>query len=175
MLTLQVLPRRGAALRSAVATVEIMVALVGAHTWAGGRLPSAGWIALVAALVYAGGLVVLRGRVPLRVAVPALVGAQLLLHSWLVVAGAGAHLEHGHDVALGLTAPMLLAHLAGGVVTALVWELRRRAVEVLLGWADTGIVPPPRPRQVLSQVAPVLPLRRPLVVVPLRGPPVAVV
>lgn len=168
MLTVRVLPRRGAALRSALSTLEVMLVLVAAHTWAGGRLPTAGWVVLAAGLVFAAGLVVMRGRVSLRVAVPALVAAQLLLHSWLSVLAAG---EHVHGGQLGLTWPMLLAHLVGGVVTAVVWELRRRAVEVLVTWCDPGLLPVPALRQVSSRVAPVLPLRRPLVVVPLRGPP----
>lgn len=174
MLTLQVLPRRGVVLRSALSTVETMVALVAAHVWAGGQLPSGWWMAAVAGLVFVVGLAVLRGRVPLRVAVPGLVAAQLLLHCWMTVLGSASHLHHDQGVALGLTWSMLLAHVVGGVVTALVWELRRRAVDVLLSWAEAGLVPPPTLRRVLLRVPPVLPLRRPLVVVPLRGPPVAI-
>ena len=169
MLSVRVLPRRGVALRSALSTVEVMLVLVAAHTWAGGRLPSAGLVALVAGLVFAAGLVVMRGRAPLRAAVPALVAAQLLLHCWLTVVAAG---EHVHGGQLGLTWSMLLAHVVGGVVTAVVWELRRRAVDVLVSWSAPGLLPVPPLRRAASRHAPVLPLRRPLVVVPLRGPPV---
>ena len=172
MLTLQVLPRRGVLLRSALATLEIMTALVAAHTWAGGAVPSGAWIAAAAALVLAGGTLVLRGRVSLRVAVPALVAAQLLLHSWMVVLAPAPAAGHDHASHLELTWPMVLAHVAGGLVTALVWELRRRAVEVVLSWSDPGLLPVPALRRVLTRRAPVPPLRRPLVVVPLRGPPV---
>ncbi len=171
MLSLRVLPRRGVTLRAALSTLEIMTVLVAAHTWAGGRLPSTGWMAVAAALVFAAGTMVLRGQVPLVAMVPALTVAQLLLHCWMVVLAPppGAHAHGPH---LDLTWQMLLAHMAGGVATALVWELRRRAVEVVLTWARAGLLPLPAPRLTPAPRAPVVPLRRPLVVVPLRGPPV---
>lgn len=170
MLSIQVLPRRGVILRSALATLEIMTVLVTAHTWAGGTLPSPVWIGSAAVLVFAAGLVVLRGRMPLRVMVPALVVAQVLLHCWMAVLAPAA--EHVHGTHLDLTWQMALAHVAGAVVTALVWELRRRAVDVVLSWARIGLVPVPMFLRTVARYAPVLPLRRPLVVVPLRGPPV---
>jgi hypothetical protein len=170
VLSIQVLPRRGVLLRAALATVEIMTLLVAAHTWAGGELPSTGWMVATAALVLAAGTIVLRGRLPLRAMVPALVAAQLLLHCWMVVLGPTA--GHVHGPHLELTWQMVLAHVAGGLGTALIWELRRRAVEVVLTWAELGLLPAPTLRRTLTRRAPVLPLRRPLVVVPLRGPPV---
>ncbi len=170
MLSIQVLPRRGVILRSAAATLEIMIVLIAAHTWAGGALPETGWIMAAGGLVFAAGTLVLRGRVPLRAMVPALVVAQLLLHSWIVVLAPAA--EHAHGSHLDLTWQMVLAHVVGGAFTALVWELRRRAVEVLSSWTDVGLVPVPIFLRPVARYAPVLPLRRPLVVVPLRGPPV---
>lgn len=170
MLTLRVLPRRGARMRSALATLEIMTLLVAAHSWAGGERPHPGWIVATAALVFGAGTVVLRRRTALRVVVPALALVQFLLHCWLaVLAPSGAHAHGGH---LELTWQMVLAHVVGALVTALVWELRRRAVDVVLHWSDVGPVPVPALRQAAAHDAPVLPLRRPLVVVPLRGPPV---
>jgi hypothetical protein len=174
VLSLQVLPRRGVILRAALATVEIMTLLVAAHTWAGGTLPEPGWMAGAAALVFGGGLVVLRGRVSLRVMVPALVAAQLLLHCWMVVLAPAPAMEHAHGPHLELTWQMVLAHVVGGLGTALVWELRRRAVEVVLNWTEPGLLPVPMLRRSFAPLAPVLPLRRPLVVVPLRGPPVGI-
>ncbi len=171
VLSIQVLPRRGFALRSALATLEIMMVLVAAHTWAGGTLPSPVWIGAAAAMVFAAGLVVLRGRVPLRHMVPALVVAQLFLHCWMVVLAAPSS-GHAHGTHLELTWQMVLAHVVGGIVTALVWALRRRAVDVILNWSRVGLVPVPTLRRAVARYAPVLPLRRPLVVVPLRGPPV---
>jgi hypothetical protein len=172
VLSIRVLPRRGVFLRAALSTLEIMTVLVAAHTWAGGQLPSAGWMALAAALVFAAGTVVLRGRVPLWAMVPALTVAQLLLHCWMVVLAPAAPDAHAHGPHLDLTWQMVLAHVVGGIATALVWELRRRAVEIVLTWAKAGVVPVPALRRIAVREAPLLPLRRPLVVVPLRGPPV---
>ena len=170
VLSVQVLPRRGVILRAALATLEIMTLLVAAHTWAGGRLPATGWMVATAVLVFAAGTLVLRGRVPLRAMVPGLVVLQLLLHSWMAVLGPTS--GHVHGPHLELTWQMVLAHVAGGLATALVWELRRRAVEVVLTWSEIGVLPVPILRHTVARQAPVLPLRRPLVVVPLRGPPV---
>lgn len=174
VLSVRVLPRRGVTLRAALATLEIMTVLVVAHTWAGGQLPTIGWLAVTAALVLAASSVALRGRVPLWATVPALTVGQLLLHGWLVaLAPAVPETQlHAHGSHLELTWPMLLAHVVGALTTALVWELRRRAVDVVLTWADAGLVPVPEVRQTLSRTAPLLPLRRPSVVVPVRGPPV---
>ncbi len=173
VLSIRVLPRRRASLRAALATLEIMTVLVAAHTWAGGELPTAGWLTATAAVLFAGGTVALRGRVPLRLLVPALTACQLLLHSWLVVLAPAPHTGHGHGSHLEITWPMVLAHGIGALATAFVWELRRRAVEVVLTWAEVGLLLPPALRRTVAHVAPMLPLRRPLVVVPLRGPPVA--
>ncbi len=172
VLSIRVLPRRGVTLRAAVSTLEIMTVLVAAHTWAGGEVPSTGWVAMAAALVFGAGLLVLRGRAPLWAIVPALTVTQFLLHCWMVVlapAPPGAHAMHASH--LQLTWQMVLAHAVGAVATAMVWELRRRAVEVVLTWAEAGLVPVPTLRRTGFRRAPLLPLRRPLVVVPLRGPP----
>jgi hypothetical protein len=170
VLSIKVLPRRGVLLRAALATVEIMILLVAAHTWAGGELPAAGWMVATAVLVFTAGTLVLRGRLPLRAMVPALVAAQLLLHCWMVVLGPTS--GHVHGPHLELTWQMVLAHVAGGLGTALIWELRRRAVEVVLSWSEIGLLLVPTLRCTVPRRAPVPPLRRPLVVVPLRGPPV---
>ncbi len=170
VLSVQVLPRRWVILRAALATIEIMTLMVAAHTWGGGRLPATGWMVATAALVFAAGTMVLRGRLPLRAMVPALVALQLLLHSWMAVLGPTS--GHVHGPHLELTWQMVLAHVAGGLAAALVWELRRRAVEVVLTWSEIGLLPVPTLRRTVARHAPVLPLRRPLVVVPLRGPPV---
>lgn len=173
MLSVRVLPRGGLILRAAVATLEILTVLVAAHTWAGGELPAAGWIVMAAALVFGAGTVVLRGRVPLWVMVPALTVAQFLLHCWMVVLAPSPSVAHAHGPHLELTWQMVLAHALGAVTTALVWELRRRAVEVVLTWGEAGLVPVPTLRPAGAHRTPLLPMRRPLVVVPLRGPPVS--
>lgn len=170
VLSVRVLPRRGVTLRAALSTIEIMTLVVAAHTWAGGQLPAASWLVVSAVLVFAAGGVVLRRRVPLWAMVPALVAAQLLLHCWMSVLTPGS--GHHHGTHFELSWQMVTAHAAGGIVTALVWSLRRRAVEVLLSWSDVGIVPVPTLLRPMARYGPVLPMRRPLVVVPLRGPPV---
>jgi hypothetical protein len=104
------------------------------------------------------------------VVLPALVAAQLLMHTWLVTLSA-EHAEHAGAL-LGLTAPMLASHLAAGTVTALAWTLRRRAVDVLVAWADTGPLPVPT---LLTAAAPAAPYvryaGRALTAAPSRGPP----
>lgn len=169
------LPRRGVVAGAAISAAEIMTVLVAAHTWAGGALPSMAWLALTAALVFAVGTVVLRHRVPPAVTVAALTAAQLLLHGWLVVLAPAPSGAHPHGPHLELTWQMLLAHVVGALAGALVWELRRRAVDVVLSWADAGLLPAPAPRRTAARHAPWVPLRRPLVVVPLRGPPAGAV
>uniref|UniRef100_UPI0016015BC3 hypothetical protein n=1 Tax=Nocardioides pelophilus TaxID=2172019 RepID=UPI0016015BC3 len=139
MLILREVPRSGVRLSAGLASAETTTALALAHTAAGGQLPSAGWLLAVAATAYGASLLVLRGRAPVRVMLPALVGLQVLLHAWLVALTAGGDLHRhgaGSDALLGLTWPMLLAHAAAGLVAAVAWVLRRRAVDVLLGWVD---------------------------------------
>lgn len=176
------LARPGAWWRSARCTAETLLVVVLAHTWAGGSLPSAGWLAAVAVLMTVCGVAVLRGRVRPLVALPLLVAAQLLLHAWMHTLAAGEHAAHAVHAAhaaqsgavAGLDLPMLLAHLAGAAVTALAWDLRRRAVRVVVEVSEVALVPPPAlastpatPRRVAVRAQ-----RHALLVSPLRGPPV---
>ncbi len=169
-------PVRGVRVSAALAALETVVALGLAHRAAGGELPDPLWLALAGVPAYAAGLLVLRRRATIGSVLPALVGLQLVLHGWLVtLAGPTGH-AHGAapEVVLGLTGPMVAAHLVAAVVTGAVWHLRRRAVEVLIGWVDRGVL-----------VAPVVarrPVRSSYVVgagwriaaaLPTRGPPVA--
>lgn len=174
------LARPGAWWRSARCTAETLVVVVLAHTLAGGSLPGAGWLAAVAVLMTVCGVAVLRGRVRLLVALPLLVAAQLLLHAWMHTLAAGEHTVHaahaaGAGAVAGLDLPMLLAHLAGAVVTALVWDLRARAVRVVVEVADAAVIPPPAVPSAppAARRVVVRPQHRPLLVSPLRGPPVA--
>lgn len=180
VLTVRVLPRDGVTPRAAAATVEVTAVLATGHLWAGGHLPSVPWLAVMAAAVFATGLLVLRGRVRPLVAVPLLVVVQLLLHAWLTAltapvdaAGQMAHGMHAEHHAL-LDPSMLVVHVGGGLLTAVLWELRARAGEVVVTW--TRQPPPPLPSLRLVP-APVL-LTRALVsrdvvaAAPRRGPPV---
>jgi hypothetical protein len=69
--------------------------------------------------------------------IPALGAAQLLLHGLLAAMAPAGH-AHGHATGgaaiLELSWPMLAAHAASAVVTALVWHLRRRLVEAIIQW-----------------------------------------
>ncbi len=174
VLILREVPRSGVRLSAGLTAAETTTALALAHTAAGGTLPSAGWVIAVAATVYGASLLVLRGRLPVRVVLPALVGCQVLLHAWLAILTSGTH-PHGpgSDALLGLTWPMLLAHVAAGLVAATAWVLRRRAVDVLLGWsaAPTPDIPH-RGRVAPRRIAP-RPQRHYLAAGPTRGPPQA--
>ncbi len=174
MLVLRRVPRSGARLSAGLTTAESTTALAVAHTAAGGALPTAGWLLAIGATAYGAGLLVLRGRAPVRVVLPAMVGLQVLLHAWLVALSAGTTLhrhDSGSDALLGLSWPMLLAHVGAGLVAAAAWVLRRRAVDVLLGWADAASPGIPHRARVRSAV--VLPLRsgRDVTAQPQRGPP----
>ncbi|MCW2812954.1 MAG: hypothetical protein JWN84_409 [Nocardioides sp.] len=185
MLTVRVLPRRGTTLRAAVATVEVTTVLALGHVWAGGALPSLPWLGVMAAAVFGAGLLVLRGRVRPLVALPVLVAAQLLLHAWLTTittGGAADHLGHAahgpaeqaHTV---LDPSMLAVHVAGGLLTALLWELRARAAEVVVTWTRQPLPPLPAPRRVPAPVVATTALVSTFVVgtAPRRGPPVGLV
>ncbi|WP_340539608.1 hypothetical protein [Nocardioides sp. GXZ039] len=143
MLTVRVLPRRGIPLRAACASLEVTGVLTLGHVWAGGVLPSLPWLAAMAAVVFGAGLLVLRGRIRPLVAVPALVAVQLLLHAWLsALTMGGAHHEHlGSAHGAALAPAMLAVHVAGGLFTALAWELRARVVDVVVTW--TRLTSPP--------------------------------
>ncbi|KAA1425673.1 hypothetical protein [Nocardioides antri] len=174
MLILREVPRSGVRLSAGLSAAETTTALAIAHTTAGGELPSAGWLLAIAATAYAAGLVVLRGRAPVRLVLPALVGLQVVMHAWLVqlTSGGGLH-PHGAgaDALLGLSWPMLLAHLAAGAVAAVVWIARRRAVDVLLGWSDTPSLPTPHRTRVAAWRVAVALVGRDVVAGPTRGPP----
>ncbi len=176
MLILREVPRSGVRLSAGLTAVEATAALAIAHTAAGGTLPSAGWLVAIAVTAYGASLLVLRGRAPVRVMVPVLVGLQVLSHAWLatLTAGTGAH-PHGSgaDVLLGLTWPMLLAHVAAGLVAAVAWVVRRRAVDVLLGWTDSPTPDIPHRARFTAHDSRPTPAGRRVTALPTRGPPSA--
>lgn len=174
MLIVRRVPRSGVRASAGLAAVESTTALAIAHTAAGGELPSAGWVLVLAATAYAAGLLVLRGRAPVRVVLPALVGLQVVLHAWLVaLTEAGGLHPHGAsgEALLGLSWPMLLAHLAAGVVAGAAWLLRRRAVDVVLAWAGTATPAPLHRSRLATRRGSAAPAGRDVVVLPTRGPP----
>jgi hypothetical protein len=125
--------------------LEVWLVTVAAHTFVGGSLPSLPWLASVAGLVAVTTGCVVGGSASWRLMVPVLTAAQVALHvvlTWLPVGGDAhpAHAGHampaasaGGPIPFDLSWRMVLAHLLSGALTALVWRLRRRAIEVLLG------------------------------------------
>jgi len=184
VLTLRLVPRRRVVARSALAATESTGVLVAGHTWAGGMLPSYAWIALMAGAAFLAGLPVLRGRLRLRYAIPGLVLAQLLMHSWLTVlapmpamSGTGEMTGHGATLG-GLLAPhMLLVHVAGAVVTALLWELRAQTADVIVTWSRPGLPPVPAAPRLPARASVAPRPATPLIalVAPPRGPPAGAV
>ena len=74
---------------------------------------------------------------------------------------------------LGLTWPMLLAHVAAGLVAAVAWVLRRRAVDVLLGWTESPTPDIPHRARSTAHGSRPTPAGRRVVAPPTRGPPSA--
>ncbi|WP_141012759.1 cell division protein FtsQ [Nocardioides sambongensis] len=180
-LTLRREPRDAAPVAAALATAETLTALLLAHGAAGGTLPDAGSLIVLAALVYGAGLVVLGRSLPIRYAAPGLVLVQVVLHGWLnAMAPAAEHAAHTAHVVgpagaapLGLSWPMLLAHAVAGACAALSWGLRRRAVAVLVSWTDPAVAGPhPAPRLRAPRTTRLAPALRHVAVAPTRGPPV---
>jgi hypothetical protein len=172
VLTVRRTPRSRVRVPATLGSLESVVALALAHTAAGGEVPAPWWLAAFGVLVYAASGLVLRGRAGIRTALPVLLAAQVLGHAWLVALS--PHGGHGHadGIVLGLTPSMLIAHAVGAAVTGAMWALRRRAVEVLLGWSDPGALPLPHrraPRVRTVRVRPV-PLLH-VATAPTRGPP----
>lgn len=133
-------PRRGARSSAALTTAESVTALVLAHTAAGGDLPGLAWLLPAAAAAYGASSLVFSRRASVRVVLPVLIALQLFAHAWLVTLTAGGHAAHPGEL-LGLSGPMLAAHLAAGAVTAAAWLLRRRAVDVVVACLDGAEAP----------------------------------
>ncbi|WP_203337457.1 cell division protein FtsQ [Nocardioides limicola] len=160
-------PARGSLSRTTLATGEIMVGVTLAHTWAGGALPSAGWLIALTGLVFGASWLVVPGRTSM---VPMLLGlgvAQFGIHALLMLAaGHGAHL-------LQVSTPMLTAHAVSALLTAAVWRLRRRMLASIIDWPALGPVPV-RTTLAVPLPAPTLPRsQQVLTAAPRRGPPAA--
>ncbi len=168
MISLRVGPAPGAGWRAVLATAEIMAAVVAAHTLAGGALPSVPWLIGLAAILYGGSRLVVTGRAPLPWMLAGVVSAQYGLHAALALLAPAGHGTHG---AFELTWQMALAHLAGALVTALVWRSRRHLSHRLVAWpAPRAGVPAPR-RTAPVGVAHVVRRLTWLSAPPRRGPP----
>ncbi len=157
--------------RALAATVVVATGAVSAHTWAGGTIPSGPGLALVAAVVLAGGLLLFTREVPLRALLPAVAAAQLGLHeSFGLVA---EHTHHAAGAGPAWTWHMVAAHLFVTLLTALLWWAGRRATSYVVSFRVRPALPVvARLRRLRAEV-----LTRPslvrLLVSPRRGPPLA--
>lgn len=159
--------------RSATATALSVAGAAGAHTWAGGDVPTGPGLLLVAAVVLAGSLLVFRRDVPAWTLLPLVAAAQLGVHeSFGLVA---AH-DHGATTSTGAgwTWQMVTAHAFVTLLTAALWWAGRRAGTYAVALRE-------RPAPPVLAEAPAMPagnLRHPslvhLLVSPRRGPPLAV-
>lgn len=167
--------------RAGVVRVPVAVAEVVGFTWlahvsAGGMTPGTGHLVAVAAVVGALAVALRHRVVRLPLAVAATAVAQVVLHAaFMQGTGASIHPEH---LLASLDGPMLLAHAAGAVVTALALVWQEQVVVRLVGKLFPDVVPtlPVRPARVAATVVP-LRLRdslRHAANAPRRGPPVLV-
>lgn len=161
--------------RAVAATIVVVTGSLAAHTWAGGTVPTGPGLALVAAVVLAGGLLVFLREVPLWALLPVVGVAQLGLHeSFGLVAD---HTHHATALAgpdQGWTWQMVAAHLFVTLLTAVLWWAGRRAASYAVSWCvrpALAVVAELRRRrpEVLVRVGLVH-----LLVAPRRGPPLAV-
>lgn len=176
VLTLRRLPRARVAVPAALGSLESVAALALAHVAAGGTSPDPAWLVAFGVLVYAAGVIVLRGRAGIRVVLPVLVAVQVLGHAWLVALAPGTHAAHAHGAGgfLGLSPTMLGAHGLAAVVTATMWALRRRVVDVVLCWSEPLAPAVTTLRRTPSSSWLATPaIRHRLSIAPTRGPPVA--
>lgn len=177
MLTVRRLPRTRAEIPALLASLESTAALALAHVIAGGAAPSLVWLAAFGVLGYGAGLAVLTERASIRVIGPVLLATQVLGHAWLVALSPGhgdGHL-HAEVGLLGLNPEMLAAHVLAALVAAGVWVLRRRAVELVLHWADPARVAVPEVvRSTVRGRRTVRQRERVLRLAPTRGPPLGV-
>lgn len=147
--------------RAAAATALATAASVVAHHLAGGELPALPGLVALAAVVFAGNLVFLRGWLSLRTLLPVVAATQLLSHGGLTLLagpGGGAHAHHpppagGGEVlaTLHLTGPMLLAHAVGTLAVAAVWVGSQRLATVVFRPPVKTVPPRHRPAPLAAQ------------------------
>jgi hypothetical protein len=159
--------------RALAATVVVVTGAVSAHTWAGGTVPTGPGLALVSAVVLAGGLLLFTRSVPLWALLPAVGAAQLGLHeSFGLVPDHSHHMTAAPDP--GWTWQMVVAHVFVTLLTALLWWAGRRAGSYVV-LLRLGVMPPvaSEPRARPADIA-THSLLVHLLTVPRRGPPPAV-
>ena len=166
--------------RAVAATVVVVVGALAAHTWAGGTVPSGPGLALVAAVVLAGGVTLHMCEVPLWALLPVVGAAQLGLHETFGLVGEHGHASMATSVVAdpvagpGWTWQMVAAHLFVTLLTAFLWWAARRATSYVVSFLFSSTVPVvtrvrPRPAGVRLGASLVH-----LLIPPGRGPPLAV-
>ena len=157
--------------RSLLAAVEITALSSAAHVLVGGRLPTPGFLLAFAGLVFGCAVLTLARYLRVTSVVLFVLVAQVVLHASLD----GAHAHAGHDSGLvTLSAPMLWAHLATAVVSAIVLLLQEQVLAaVVAGLRLPGqtVRVPSAPVAARTRVL-VVPRRQVLLATsPRRGPP----
>ncbi|WP_165355010.1 hypothetical protein [Nocardioides oleivorans] len=172
--------------RALAATALVVTGASSAHTWAGGTVPTGPGLALVSAVVLAGGLLLFTRNVPLWAVLPAVALAQLGLHETFGLVAGHDHATVSTMTAMstmtempgmadpGWTWQMVLAHGSVTLATALLWWLGRRATSyavVVRQHATLPVAGRPQPAPAEARTRPQLVH---LLVPPGRGPPLVV-
>lgn len=158
--------------RALAATVLTVAGAASAHTWAGGDVPTAPGLALIAAVVLVASLLVLPRGVPAPVLLPVVAVAQLGVHSSFGLVSSHDRMT-GTEPGSGWSWQMVAAHAFVTALTAVLWWAARRAA----AYAVQLLVRPAGPvaGQLRRPVASATPVPRVHLLVPLlRGPPAAV-
>jgi hypothetical protein len=126
--------RAAAASRAVVVAAEGTGAAALAHWWAGGTLPDSSYLLGMAAVVFAGAMLVLTRTTTVALAGVLAVAAQAGLHV-VATASSAAHpmqMRSGHEMATAAPGPgMLLAHGLTAVVVTLLLVLQDQAARRL--------------------------------------------
>lgn len=164
--------------RALAATVVVVIGALSAHTWAGGTVPTGPGLALVAAVVLIGAMVLDTRRVPLWALLPAVAAAQLGLHESFGLVAEHSHLGASPATSapdMGWTWQMVVAHLFVTALTAVLWAAGRRVGSYAVSFHARPTIPVrvDLRRQPSAVTTPVRSLVH-LLVSPRRGPPLAV-
>ncbi len=171
----RVVPARAphALARALAATAVVVTGALSAHTWAGGTVPTAPGLALVSAVVLAGGLLLFIRDVPVWALLPAVGAAQLGLHESF-----GLVAEHTHQVpasaAPGWSWQMVAAHLFVTVLTVVLWWAGRRAAAYVVSLRTHAALPVVVELRRRPCEVPIHGSLAHLLLSPRRGPPLAV-
>ena len=165
--------------RACAATVVALLGAAGAHTWAGGTLPTLPGLAVVAGVLMGSGLLLFSRRVPTWSLLPLVALAQLGLHESFGLVGSHSHAAHvgqggvAAAVETGWTWQMVAAHGFVTLLTAVLWWAGQRLATWVVWFRERVACPPhgaPRPRPATTWVAPA---HAHVLVSPRRGPPTA--